>query len=901
MLRLISSFLAGAILANPVQAERLDMAFLPLDFPPSNVCNAEPEQVEDDETSEGGSGGQPELDDDERLQFLIRDIRDLSRDGPDIWFDHIVALLEKRAELDLSFTDYDIALATIELHLKAGKKDDRWVSELVNALRIRHAELSGNNQVRLARYFTSGLGVAPDPEFAKSIYVAQAYNGNSSALFELLRLLQRGESIKGWDLGIQETAEMAFGGLVGQFNRGLCARAERMAREYINGEFLKPNPDLAYAWRKFAADMGGADAAWRVVEHHLNATAPVKDDAVLLHYLKQAVEYGFNLGPEELAQLEDAGASIEAEIREILGHNQNRTGHDRRRSAVPFLTLKVNRFTDGITQDSEYFQYLKEIITMPSVPAPTLRAYAGEILLRRGRWISAGEAETHLRAAADQGDAAAMVQLAELLTIDAHDDARMGEAEQLLLDAATLAGHPPAMRALDAFYRCQVPDAPRNDQAKFWAESFRNSGAQPYGISASDAAKLSMSRNPREIAQLQSFAVQGHALSAANYLQVLQSNALSSDAQLSYWARRVSRSDQGLEAFVKGEYEIASTPSQRGNAVELMRRAFLDIGPAISLDLAVTLTNDIADNPTVADEIRRYLKSSAQRGEGAAIRLLQRLERKNREEVYEQFKDIISARGDFLALMFAAPFVPDDEFDAHMARAISIMNCRSKDIAEIADVYAEKGNEVETLRWLRIGLQVEGGHALSRLGLSDEQMASFGRESIQELPLDENSNLQLAYLRAADPDDEGFDPEMAAAYLEEMLADPDIEANRWAIRKYTSAPLPQQFALDDRMDVTGMMEEIARSGDHEIQFQYGMLLRRRAKVPAELSESTDWLMKAAENGHPTAMAELGFAIGLGLGVPADPRLGLIWIEKANSLGDPRADELAGIFSAMVSE
>ena len=42
-------------------------------------------------------------------------------------------------------------------------------------------------------------------------------------------------------------------------------------------------------------ELGGAEAAWRVVEHHLNADAARKDNEEMAFYLRRAVSLGISL------------------------------------------------------------------------------------------------------------------------------------------------------------------------------------------------------------------------------------------------------------------------------------------------------------------------------------------------------------------------------------------------------------------------------------------------------------------------------------------------------------------------------------------------------------------------------------------------------------------------------
>ncbi len=70
----------------------------------------------------------------------------------------------------------------------------------------------------------------------------------------------QGTPIPEWDAPLDLTVTLAFGGMLGELNEGVCARAERIAREYMEGGVVTRNPEIALAWYKFAANLGGATA-----------------------------------------------------------------------------------------------------------------------------------------------------------------------------------------------------------------------------------------------------------------------------------------------------------------------------------------------------------------------------------------------------------------------------------------------------------------------------------------------------------------------------------------------------------------------------------------------------------------------------------------------------------------
>lgn len=908
---LILSVLVAALTAPEAGAERLTLAFLPPDLPPSDVCNVDPERFDEDETqvSEPEVPGPQILNDEGRLKFLSRDIRNLRREDPDGAFDFIMALISRRAELDPDYAGFEETFDLIDAYLAALRLDELTQQQLVQSLNARIDEMTWSQTVRLSRLYLNGIGVAQDRDYAMQLVIGQAYLGNSDALSEVLRMQLRGDDVGDWGLSREETARLAFGGLVGRLNRGLCSRAESMAREYIDGDLLTPNPRLAYAWRKFAADMGGAEAGWRVVEHHLSATGVEKNDAVLGHYLRQAVANGFVILPETVDEIVESGARTEAEIRRILDRNHLRVGNARRRSAVPYFALDARMVTASIAEDGEYLQYLREIAELPGVPGRILTELAREVLLRQGRWDGMAEAEPLLREAVRSGDPDAALLLARNLLSQRADPAKMQEAETLLIEAVERHGEPDAMRALDGLYRCQVPDAPRIAEAAFWASAYKAANLEQVTVSPTDLAKFDSRHEPEAIARIQSLALRGHSGSSADWLQFLQSDMTSPDAALRHWADRVSLSDIALERYMVGEFELALTPAERRGAIELFRRVYLDIGASISLELAIALIEDRGRDNVVAGEVVQLLVNSGHRGQGAAIRLLQRLTGRDGDDVYRDFAADIEARGDFLALMFAAPYVDDTTFRRYMERAISLMNCTTKDVTELIEVHAARNLDQESSHWVNVGLALEGGNTLAKLGLSDRQMDDFGRGlSIAEDMLDRPQtstdafdNLRQLYLGAADPGAPGFDAETAGASLGDIFGIATRDQYIWAMTQYRKANPDVRIAVDARVNVRAALQDAAQGGDAHAQYELGMLLRTVAQAKEDLEISADWLARSANAGHPEAIVEYAFAIGLGVGRPADPKLALIWLDRGERVNAGRGRELRDMLSAMIAE
>ena len=440
-------------------------------------------------------------------------------------------------------------------------------------------------------------------------------------------------------------------------------------------------------------------------------------------------------------------------------------------------------------------RYLREVAARPDAPSLILIRLAKEILLRQGRWAGEVEAIEVLERAVRLDDPEAMAMLAEMLLGQVEDVARTNRAQELLIDAVSRHGYGVAMNALADVYRCRLPKSPMLEEAEFWAASYRAADLATVTVSPTDLVKIDASKEPEAITKLQSLALLGHGGSTADMLQLLQSDPLATDLALRAWAGRVSGNDQALEEYAKQEFELALTSDEGDNAIELFRRVYLDTGATSALDLAIVLVKHSGRDPGVAEEIRKLLNIAGQRGEGAAIRLLQRLTEKDGVEIYRDFASAIDARGDFLALMFAAPYVDDETFDKYMSRAVAVMNCNSKDVAELADANTIRNRPDAAHHWMLVGLAMEGGHTLSKLGLSDWQMADYDRgepasiDQAEARALAENDSdaLRRQYLLTADASAPTFDAEAAAEQLAALIGGDDIPAMNWGFARYRQA------------------------------------------------------------------------------------------------------------------
>ncbi|MFZ7092433.1 tetratricopeptide repeat protein [Primorskyibacter sp. 2E233] len=914
MRRFVFAALAALSLPLIAAADPLPIEFLPPNIAPRDLCNA-PDVGTGDITTEQGTGDL-ELTDALRLDFIERDIRRLQREDADRWFDFIDALISWQARLDPDYAGVEEGFDRITLHLRARRMDALRARNLIPQLRARTAEMTNNQRLTLARYYEDGVGVPVDLGFAQEMVREAAFGGNARALTQIARMQLRGELLEGWDAPLDLTITMAFGGMLGELTPGVCQRAERIAQEYLKGDLVVANPDIAQAWRRFAADMGGAEAAWRVVEYHLNADGARKDIEEMRHYLERARDLGVAPDARQTSQLLASGMISAEDLEKILGFNHDQDRRRVQRSLIPYLELglKVNGLV--VNQDSLRLQYLRELALMPEAPGFVFTDLARELIERIGRWKAEPEALDLLEEAVRRGDEHGMQMLAEMLIRYRDDPVQLNRAENLLLETVSRYGMASSMKKLETLYRCQVNDAPRLHEASLWASNYLATGDAPVDVSAGDALTLSPFRSPERLARIQTHALQGGTQARAELGQQLQSNPLTSEKALRIWSERISRSDKSLEAFGRMELDLAQSPAEWDLAIEFFRRVYLNNGVTSALDLSVALMEDAARDPEIAKEILHLLTMAGIRGEGASIRLKSRLmaERTSPEEymvsaarVYEEFRDVIEDRGDFLALMFAIPFLPEDKVDDYIDRAVSLMNCGNKDADELSDAYALRFDPKMTYHWRRVILHFEGGHLLSKLRLSNEQVDFFDKGATPSAAEivdrarnegDPAGDLRL-YQLTANPDLPSFDPKIASEQLLAMLDSAKGTDLIPVLRSYRTAHKAIKQAVTAARDMEEVFRWAAEAGDAEARFEYAMLLRGKALDSADLAQVAHWLQLAAEGGQDEAMVELGFALGFGLGVPRDAEAALDWLRRAEAASNPRAAELAQLLSATV--
>ncbi len=891
------SLLLGAM---PAAARTIDLAFMPPKVAPQDICSSDAlGDAQDDLQDQVGEG---DLTDPLRLQFLLRDIRVLQAQDPDRWFDFILTLIDRRAKLDPTFDGVDVTLARINLYVDAGRLDQLRGETLIDTLRASGERLDNAQKMALSDYYMNGIGVTQDVPYAESLIREAAFGGNSEALLTIVRMALNDRPMPDWDAPLDLTMTLALGGMLGQMTPAVCDHAGRIAEKYLTGDLLTRNPDIAFAWYKFAADLGGAKAAWRIVEFHLDANAAQKDNTEMLRYLTLAVKRGITVDANQANRIKSVGRVDEDALRGILGFNFSADTGRNRPSVSPYFRLAVKIDAVEVSPDSPYLKYLREVIEFPTAPGFVFTELAKEVLGRRGEWAGEAEAMAYLEQAAAKGDAEGMQLLSRKLIRYRDDPAQLTRAANLLTDVVARFGVPEAMNGLNTLYRCQSPAAPLVSQADLWRTNYAATEADTVDLTAFDMIALDPYKQPELLAQIQTQAMLNNPQSLANHLERVQSGPLVTDAAKRLWANRTDGSDKALENFGKLEFALATTPAERNLALELMRRVYLNNGVTTALDLAVMLTDDLSRSPETGVEIMALLTRAGNRGEGASIRLKAQLlaETTSPQTIFDEFSDVIEERGDFLAMMFAIPFVDKDKAKDYIDRAVSLMTCTTKDSDELGEAYAGLLSPDMTMHWRQIGLSMENGNVLGKLNLKDWQINTYGSGNppneldVQKRNLAEGDlgALRSIFALTADSDLRTYDPAVAADTLVQLLRQGTAEDQTWVLGLYRKTDPAVRTQIEARIDLRALYEKAAQRGDVDAKLEYGLLLRDTAKTQANLTASAKWLKEAADAGNVMAMAQYGYAMAYGLGVTADPTGALNWLDKADQSGNLQARDLA---------
>lgn len=880
----------------------LDLEFRPPEMEPTAVCVVrEPEAV----TVATWGGWDQERLPDMSPTLIKRDIRRLQQIDAAYWLDTIEVMIARLVDADPSFAGANALVTRIAAMEAAGDFAGLRDQQLVVQLAAEADALSPRLKNILARLLRDGIGIERDVNRANALLLEAGYAGNADALLTLSQMTLDGDAPEGWDVPIDLAVTMAFGSLVGEMNDTICDRTARIAREYHNGDIVQRDPQLAHDWFRFTADLGDANAAWKVVEYHVRAESFEKDNAQLLRYLRQASDAGLPYAQIELGRLYETGALVEKDLDRAFALFQAAAASGQR-PGLTRVALFLETYADEYPgRDSERVAALEALAELNDAPGWVFTRLAQRVMAERGRWAGQDEAMALFERAAELGDTEGISELATML-IAQRDPRDFERAVDLLSKTvSTLGGITPTKNLYGAFM-CQAADSPRLAEAEHWRLQEAATASANLDLSAQELISLNAEENALMIATLQSQALYGRPTSLASYLKHLDYAPNATPDIRAFWAEYSGQFPDVLRALAKLEFELAQNPEQRLVAFDLLRREYLRSGADAALELAQAILDYQSDTTDGVEQVQALLAGPARAGQGAAIKLLATLDPEDPTgaQTYADYADVIAANGDFDALVFAVPHVASLERDVYIARAVSAMPCDYKNVMAMADLSRDIGDTAQETQWMQIAQNLTGGNAWAMVDLAERHYAMGTPDAVKQaenlfeaaFALGDPTAARGLFTLSLDNTTTGYNPDRAATMIRDAMVSSDTSVLPGYLGRYRRTDEETQALIAAQVDMPAAYLAAANSGDVFAMRTYAMYLRETASTATDLATSTEWLAQAAEGGDTTAMTEFGYALAFGLGIAPDPEGAMIWLERAAESGSEKARAITSLLN-----
>lgn len=889
--------------ATAALAEPLELGFFPPQIEPARICESRPP---DPQTIALWGDWDGERLPDVSVASVRRDISRLKQLDPVRWLPTIELMISRLEEAEPRFAGVNALMARISAMEAAGEFEALSRQQLVAELANDSASLSPRAKNVLSRYYRDGIGIERDADLADALLIQAAYGGNADALLALTKLELADQGLEDWEVPTDLAVTMAFGALVGELDPNICDRASRIAREYTSGEIVQRDPQLAHDWFRFAADLGDSNAAWKVVEFHVRAEGFEKDNELLLHYLVQAADAQLPYAQIELGRMYEAGSLVEQDLDVALSYYRAaaRTGE---RPGLTRVVIFLEEYADLYPAlQEERLSMLTQLSELDNASGWVFTRLAEEVYHQKGRWAGREEAIAYLERASALGDLDGSVELARGLI--AQDDSleNFERSVDILSNSVTLQGGVTSTKLLFEAFMCWAPDGPRIREANYWNRTEEATATRNVEISARGLFDLSPQSDPLVVAQLQSHALYGRPRALANYLKFLEVSPAYDDKTLAFWQEYSNQYSDVVAATARLDIELAKDPQERSLAIDLLRQQYADAGGSAALLLAQTLLQYAQDTELNVDEVRALLDGPARQGRGAALSLLATLDAVDQRgrAVYERYADVIDAKGDFQALLFAVPFVDDTTRATYLSRAGGIVPCDYKNVIAMAQVYDEIGDVDGVRHWLSIAEQLTRDNAWALTDLARSRMGYLGSgEATEALALydqaiesgDPTAKTDMFELLVATALPT-YDAPRAAQMISQAVTLDQPELLQRLLGRYRSADPAAKEVIDAELDMPSIYRVAAETGDIFSMRAYAVYLRDVASTPDDLTASTQWFERAAQGGDVTAMAEYGYALAFGIGTKADLERAIIWLEQAAEAGSEKASTITALLN-----
>lgn len=896
-------FALCVMVVRPLAAQTLDFEFRPPAIKPEVVCVPGP--ADSEIIAFWGAWDQRKLPD-EPIKDIRRDIVRLSAlDGP-YWFDTIARVIELLDGNTDYLTDEDILILRILSLDRAGRFNELVDGDYLQTLYNKIGTLRPASRRVLSGYLRNGIGLPADEKTADLLLISAGYDGDFAALMELADRQLKGTAPEAWDIPLDITVTTAFSIALGKFDGTICERAKDIAIAYQSGRVVTPNAQISHDWYNFAAELGDIHSAWRVVRLQTVADEIEKDNQLLVRYLEATAAAQLPHAKIELARTLERGALMGRDLdrAEQLLLEVALTGDIR--GLVQHASFLRRRVESRPDKQPDLAEAARRLAAHPDAPGWAFRVVADDLIANEGFWQSQDEVMDLLNRGIMTGDMESLRRWANASLAFRPDEADIDVAIDALEKVSLQSGGPQPLKDIVTALACRAPDSVDRQQAEFWLNRFYALAGPPSTIESESILDLDPDANPVRWAQIQSEALNDRPIGLAEWKRIVRSKGDLPDAVRAYWLVRRDLSDEHYVAQVKIDLSLAETDLEKAVVIADLQQRYFASGPGFVAFLDAWLIGE-AFSP---DDINAFssekkaavlelLNRSAALGYGRAMMALAELKPQKSEKraLFEKFESVIMARGDFAAQVFAALYSDRPEF--FHDRAAGIMPCEFPSVSEMVTLARDLGEPEDQTRWLTSARVMASGHAsrlrqMARLMLSVEGMSA----APQALRLFETSR-ELGDLSVdkdifallIEKDSSVYDPERAAILMSRASFENDQEMLAMHLSDLGNADTETRQFFTGKIDLISLYRTSASNGDAKSMRILGRLLRTNATTPNMLTESSMWLLRAAEAGDVAAMRDFGESQAFGIGMPKDVESGLMWLKRASELGSPRAAEI----------
>lgn len=889
-------------------AQTIDLAFMPPEVPAQDICVPGPSDTE--MLARWDTWDQVALPDLPR-NIIRRDLARLGYLDGVRWFEtrwRAIELLEQSRRPPDEETLLVMRIMTLE---QAGRfqqiLDEGYVQTLVD----RGDQLASSSSRLLSRLLRDGIGTERDVAAADHLLVKAAFSGNAQAMFDIAEMQLKGEAPSDWASPVELTVTSALSATLGALGSATCDRAQSIAAAYQQGRIVTPDPEIAQAWYRFAADLGDVHSAWRVVKYQMTADNVAKDNALLVRMLEKAAGAGLPHAQLELARVLEYGALMQRNMpraQELLEAVAS-TGDIRGLVQYASFLRRQADFQPGLRP--QMLGSVQRLSEHPDAPAWAFRVLADDVIDTKGYWAGRDKVLELLNKAVARGDTEAAIRVASMIVDFNPTPAQVNETIDILDRIVQRAGQAQPLKDILDTLMCRSTEPLDLQQVAFWNDRLNALSNTREAVLPVPTDLLDPRQNPFRIAQLQSDAI---ALTPSGWAEwrdtVARARFVQSDT-LDYWAAQTPPNDAIYVAELRLALTYAETDEAREVLYAQLRAYHRQRGPDFAAEIDSRLFKDtysaeaLRALPRAAyDSAVATLKGSAERGFGRAMQALANLEPgfPERQALYAQFAPSIRARGDFSAQVFGVRYGQDPEF--YRARARGIMPCTFGNMIEMVGLTRDMRDEGAMTRWIQIATVLADGHA-SRMTQMARFLVELGGVEAHARAFDflERASAmghipakKLLFDRIADADKMHFDPGRAADLLLTAVMFNNYElltAYLESLSKQDPAPLSQ---IATQQELSQAYRIAVQSGEATPMRLFGQYLHDTATSLASLQESLTWLEQAADMGDGQAMLALGRAYAYGLGTPPDPGASRKWLDRAAEAGSETAIALLHLLS-----